>query len=103
MPAGFTPLLEEKIYRGPPTNLPLEHEALKRRSISPERAQFFFEEPTWWSDSPRHIGYVLRAQLAGSFNAPPATVQDMYAPAVHARTASAVLAVAPSAADTASK
>ncbi|MBS2028185.1 MAG: alpha-2-macroglobulin [Deltaproteobacteria bacterium] len=98
VPAGFTPLIDDKTYRGPPMNLPLAHEALKRRSLSPEHATFFFEEPTWWSDTPRHIGYVMRAQFPGTFNAPPATVQDMYAQAVHGRTAAATLTIAPSAA-----
>ena len=96
VPAGFTPLIEDKAFRGPPLNLPLDAEALKRRSLSPEHATFFFEEPAWWSASPRHIGYVMRAQFAGTFSAPPATVQDMYATQVHARTATASLSIAPS-------
>jgi alpha-2-macroglobulin len=103
VPAGFTPIIDDKVYRGPPTNLPLDAEALKRRSLSPEHATFFFEEPAWWSDSPRHIGYVMRAQFPGTFSAPPSTVQDMYATHVHARTAAATLSIAPSGADVAAK
>ncbi len=79
IPAGFTPLQEDKEYRGAPHSLPLAHEALKRRSFSPEHVHLFFEEPTWWSDSPRTVGYVVRAQFPGRFIAPPATIQDMYA------------------------
>jgi len=98
VPAGFTPLGEDKAYRGAPYELPLAHEALKRRSLSPVRAVFYFEEPAFWSRSPRRVGYVLRAVFAGRFSAPPATVEDMYAPRVHGRSAAAVLEVVPSAA-----
>ena len=98
VPAGFTPLTEDKAYRGAPYDLPLAHEALKRRSLSPERAVLYFEEPAFWSRTPRRVGYVLRASFAGRFSAPPATIEDMYAPRVHGRSAPAVLEVAPSAA-----
>jgi hypothetical protein len=96
VPAGFTPLAEDKEWRGQPWALPLAHEALKRRALSPERALFFFEEPAPWSRSPRVVGYVLRAQFPGTFSAPPATVEDMYAPRVRGRSAAATLTVAPS-------
>jgi hypothetical protein len=96
VPAGFTPLIEDKVYQAAPYTLPLRHEALKRRSLSPERATFFFEEPAWWSQSPRTVGYVMRAQFAGRFAAPPATVQDMYAADVRGRSEAAVLTIAPS-------
>lgn len=98
IPAGFTPLAEDKLYRGPPYLLPLAHEALKRRSLSPERALLYFEEPTPWSRTPRRVGYVLRASFPGRFAAPPATVEDMYAPKLHGRTAAAILEVVASAA-----
>lgn len=93
VPAGFTPLGEDKAYRGAPYELPLVHEALKRRSLSPERALFYLSEPAWWSRSPRTIGYVLRAQFPGRFSAPPATIEDMYAPRVHGRSGPAVLEI----------
>jgi len=93
VPAGFTPLVEDKAFRGAPLNLPLSHDALKRRSLSPEHATFFFQEPTWWSDSPRVIGYVMRAQFEGKFTAPPATAEDMYVASIKARTQPAVLSV----------
>ncbi|MBU8895887.1 alpha-2-macroglobulin [Corallococcus sp. H22C18031201] len=96
VPAGFVPLQEDKAFRGPPHALPLAAEALKRRQLSPERATFFFEEPAWWSNTPRVIGYVMRAQFAGTFSAPPATIEDMYAARIHGRTAADVLKVAPS-------
>ena len=98
IPAGFTPLAEDKAYRGAPYDLPLSHEALRRRSLSPERALFYLEEPAWWSRSPRSLGYVLRAAFPGRFSAPPATIEDMYAPKVHGRSEPAVLEVKPSAA-----
>ncbi len=93
VPAGFTPLGEDKAYQGAPYALPLAHEALKRRSLSPERARFYLQEPAWWSRSPRTIGYVLRAQFPGRFAAPPATIEDMYAPRVHGRSEPAVLEI----------
>jgi hypothetical protein len=96
VPAGFTPLVEDKVFRAPPHALPLAPEALKRRSLSPERATFFFEEPARWSDSPRTVGYVMRAQFAGSFSAPPAFIEDMYVPSLRGHTGSDVLRVAPS-------
>lgn len=96
VPAGFTPLAEDKAWRGAPYALPLSHEALKRRALSPERATFYLEEPAFWSRSPRRIGYVMRAAFPGRFFAPPATIEDMYAPRVHGRTAPAVLEVVPS-------
>jgi uncharacterized protein YfaS (alpha-2-macroglobulin family) len=102
VPAGFTPLVEDKGWRGQPWVLPLAHEALKRRALSPERALFFFEEPAPWSRSPRMIGYVMRAQFPGTFAAPPATVEDMYAARVRGRTAAASLTIQPSGASSAS-
>jgi uncharacterized protein YfaS (alpha-2-macroglobulin family) len=96
VPAGFVPLVEDKEFRGPPHALPLAPEALKRRSLNPERATFFFEEPTWWSDSPRTVGYVMRAQFAGTFSAPPAFIEDMYVKSIRGRTGADVLKVAPS-------
>jgi alpha-2-macroglobulin len=98
VPAGFIPLVEDKAFRGAPYELPLAHEALKRRALSPERALFFFEEPAYWSRSPRTIGYVLRAAFPGRFGAPGPTIEDMYAPRVHGRGAPAVLEVVASAA-----
>jgi hypothetical protein len=98
VPAGFTPLTEDKVYRGAPYELPISHEAVRRRSLSPERALFFFEEPAWWSRSPRTVGYVLRAAFPGRFGAPAPTIEDMYAPRVHGRGSPAVLEVIPSAA-----
>jgi hypothetical protein len=96
VPAGFVPLIEDKEFRGEPHALPLAPEALKRRSLSPERATFFFEEPAWWSDSPRTVGYILRAQFPGTFSAPPATIEDMYATSIRGRSAAATLKVAAS-------
>jgi alpha-2-macroglobulin len=96
VPAGFVPLQEDKVYRGPPHSLPLAPEALKRRQLDPARATFFFEEPTWWRDSPRTVGYVMRAQFAGTFAAPPATIEDMYSARIRGRTAADVLKVVPS-------
>jgi hypothetical protein len=96
VPAGFTPLVEDKAWRGQPWALPLAHEALKRRALSPERALFFFEEPAPWSRSPRTVGYVMRAQFPGTFAAPPATVEDMYAARVRGRSAAATLTIQPS-------
>jgi len=96
VPAGFVPLIEDKEFRGPPHSLALAPEALKRRVLTPERATFFFEEPAWWSDSPRSVGYVMRAQFAGSFTAPPASIEDMYVTRIRGRTKSDVLAVKPS-------
>jgi len=98
VPAGFSPIAEDKAYRGAPYDLPLAHEALKRRALSPERALFYLEEPVWWSQSPRVIGYVIRAGFPGRYAAPPATIEDMYAPRVHGRSAPGVLVVTPSAA-----
>ena len=96
VPAGFTPLVEDKEWRGQPWALPLSHEALKRRTLSPERALFYFEEPAPWGRSPRVVGYVLRAQFPGTFAAPPATIEDMYAPRVRGRSAAATLTIQPS-------
>lgn len=93
VPAGFAPLIEDKEWRGEPHLLPLAHEALRLRALDPEKATFFFEEPAWWSDSPRVIGYVMRAQFPGRFQAPPARVEDMYAPSVRGRTGPAVLEI----------
>jgi uncharacterized protein YfaS (alpha-2-macroglobulin family) len=93
IPAGFTPLGEDKAYRGAPYGLQLTHEALRRRSLSPERALFYFEEPAWWSQTPRTVGYVMRAAFPGKYSAPPATIEDMYAPRVHGRSEAAVIEI----------
>ena len=86
VPAGFVALSEDKPYRAAPYNLALVPEALKRRIFASEKSEFFFEEPAFWSDSPRLFGYVMRAQFAGHFQVPPAQVTDMYAAQVFART-----------------
>jgi uncharacterized protein YfaS (alpha-2-macroglobulin family) len=96
VPAGFEPLIEDKAFRAAPYSLPLAHEALRKRSLSEAHATFFFEEPAWWSSSPRLIGYVMRAQFSGKFSAPPAKVEDMYAPLVRGNSAPASLEVVPS-------
>ncbi|MCC6809926.1 MAG: alpha-2-macroglobulin [Deltaproteobacteria bacterium] len=93
VPAGFVVLSEDKTYRVAPYGLPLAHEALKQRAFTPEKATFFFEEPAFWSDSPRTIGYVMRAQFAGKFQAPPATITDMYAAKVNGRTKAGAITV----------
>ena len=93
VPAGFVPLLEDKVFQGAPHALPLRHESMKRRSLSPEKATFFFEEPAWWSNSPRVVGYVMRAQFEGRFGAPPATIEDMYAANIRGRSEAFTLSV----------
>lgn len=95
VPAGFVVLQEDKSFRGAPYVLPLDHESLRRRTFSPERATWFFEEPVWWSASTRTIGYVMRAQFAGEFVAPPATIEDMYGPAIGGRSQGTSLTVNP--------
>ena len=79
---------------GAPLSLPLTHEAVRKRTFTPERITWYFEEKAWWSASPRVVGYVLRAQFPGTFTAPPATLEDMYASQVAARTTSAKLSIA---------
>jgi uncharacterized protein YfaS (alpha-2-macroglobulin family) len=96
IPAGFVPLSEDKAYQGAPHYLPLTHPALKRRSLDPERATFYFSEPTWWSDTPHRLGYVLRAQFPGKFSAPPPTIEDMYVHAIRGRGSASTLEVAAS-------
>ncbi len=93
VPAGFVALTEDKIYRAPPYALPLASESLKRRSVDAERVTFFFEEPAWWSRRAKTFGYVMRAQFPGRFWAPPARIEDMYAPMVRGNTAAATLSV----------
>ena len=93
IPAGFVPIQEDKEFRGAPYSLVLTTEALKRRALDPEKATFFFEEPAWWSDSPRQLGYLMRAQFPGHFRAPPARISDMYALSFRGRTESAELNV----------
>jgi uncharacterized protein YfaS (alpha-2-macroglobulin family) len=93
IPAGFTVLQEDKAYRGAPLNLPLTHESVKKRAFTPERMTWYFEEKAYWSASPHVLGYVLRAQFPGTFVAPPASIEDMYAAQVRARTASAKLTI----------
>lgn len=93
IPAGFTVLQEDKQYRAAPWNLTLTHESLKKRSFTPQRITWYLEEKAWWSASPRQLGYVLRANFPGTFIAPPATIDDMYASKVSARTTSTKLTV----------
>lgn len=95
VPAGFVVLQEDKAFRGAPYELPLDHEALRRRTFAPERVTMFFDEPTRWSRTPRTIGYVMRAQFAGRFVAPPAVIEDMYASDVRGRSDGATLTIAP--------
>lgn len=85
VPAGFVTLDEDQQYRGAPFSLPLGHEAIRKRTVDLEKVTFFLEEPAWWSASPRTVGYVMRAQFPGSFVAPAATIEDMYAHDVRGR------------------
>ena len=96
IPAGFSALQEDKEYRGGALSLPLTHESLKRRAFSAREATFFLEEPAWWMEQARTVGYVMRADFAGRFTAPPATLEDMYWSKARARTAAATLTVLPS-------
>lgn len=96
-PAGFTALQEDKEYRGGALSLPITHESLKKRAFTAEQVTFFLEEPAWWMDQVRTVGYVMRADFAGRFTAPPATLEDMYWSKARARTAAATLTVTPSA------
>ncbi len=93
LPAGFEPMIEDKKWRAKPYDLPLTHEALKQRALSPDKARFFFEEPAIWSRSPRSIGYLMRAQFPGTYAIPPARVTDMYAPKITAQTGAATLSI----------
>jgi uncharacterized protein YfaS (alpha-2-macroglobulin family) len=93
VPAGFVPVEADEAFRGAPYGLPLTHETLKRRVFGTAAVRLWFEEPTWWQDSPRVTGYVLRAQFPGTYQTPPAQVQDAFAPSVMARTAAATLTV----------
>jgi uncharacterized protein YfaS (alpha-2-macroglobulin family) len=95
IPAGFTPLQEDKAYRGAPWNLDLAHEALRSRAFTPQRITWYFEEKAYWTASARQMGYVMRAQFPGTFRIPPASVEDMYAASVNAQTESASLTVIP--------
>ncbi len=96
-PAGFSALQEDKEYRGGALALPLAHASLKKRAFTADRAMFFLEEPAWWMDQVRTIGYVMRADFAGTFTAPPASIEDMYWSKARARTTAAKLTVTPSA------
>lgn len=93
IPAGFVPVEEDKEYRGGALALPLQHEALKERTFSSDTVRLTFEEPTWWSASPRAVGYVMRAQFPGTYAAPPAKVQDMYATQLWGRSDAAHLSI----------
>ena len=93
LPAGFVAVQEDKKLRGAPLSLPLEHEALKERTFATDRVVLTFEEPTWWSRSARVVGYVMRAQFPGTFAAPPAKIQDMYATQLWGRSDAAHLTV----------
>jgi uncharacterized protein YfaS (alpha-2-macroglobulin family) len=96
IPAGFSPLREDKIYRAEPLALPLAPPQQRQRIFSPRSVRFYLEEPTWWMGSPREVGYVMRADFAGTFVAPPATVSDMYNENAAGRTTSETLTISPS-------
>jgi hypothetical protein len=96
VPAGFTPLQEDKEYRGAPLSLPLTHERVKRRSFQTDRVTFYVEDLAWWMGQPSVLGYVMRADFAGKFTAPPATVEDMYQRQARGRTSMSTLVVVPS-------
>ena len=99
MPAGFTPLGEDKAFRGAPFKLPLAHEALKRRALSPGAGHLLLRGAGLVEPHAAPVGYVMRAAVprARSPRRRP-TVEDMYAPRVHGRGSPAVLEVVASAA-----
>jgi hypothetical protein len=96
IPAGFSPQREDKLYQGAPLSLPLLPAQVKQRTFSPRSVTFFLEEPAWWMGSAREVGYVMRADFAGTFVTPPAHIEDMYQATATARTATQTLTVAPS-------
>ena len=96
IPAGFSPLREDKEYRAEPLSLALMPDQVRQRTFSPRSVQFFVEEQAWWMGSPRELGYLMRADFAGTFIAPPARVEDMYQGAARARTPAQTLVVMPS-------
>lgn len=96
VPAGFTAQQEDKEWRGGALSLPLVHESVRRRGFTARDVTFFLEEPAWWMDQVRTVGYVMRADFAGRFTAPPATLEDMYWAQARARTAGTTLTVLPS-------
>ncbi len=96
LPAGFSPLQEDQLYRAAPLELPLVPEQMRQRVFSPRDVTFFLEESAWWMGSPREVGYVMRADFPGTFIAPPASVNDMYQSKAKARTAVATLRIQPS-------
>jgi hypothetical protein len=96
VPAGFTPLQEDKEYRAAPLSLPLTHERVQRRSFQTDSVAFFVDQPAWWMGEPAVLGYVMRADFAGTYAAPPAVVEDMYQRRARGRTSAAQLVVVPS-------
>ncbi len=96
IPAGFSPLREDKVYRAEPLSLALAPTQQRQRIFSPRSVRFYLEEPAWWMGSARELGYVMRADFAGTFVAPPATVSDMYNAAAFARTGSETMTISPS-------
>jgi uncharacterized protein YfaS (alpha-2-macroglobulin family) len=96
IPAGFSPLREDKEYRGEPLSLALVPAQVRQRIFSPRSVQFFLEEEAWWMGSPREVGYLMRADFAGTFIAPPARVEDMYQGTARARTTATTVTVTPS-------
>ena len=96
IPAGFSPLREDKEFRGAPLSLSLTPSQQRQRTFSPRKVTFFLEESAWWMGSPRELGYVMRADFVGTFIAPPSTVEDMYKASARGRTASSSLTITPS-------
>lgn len=93
LPAGFNVLREDRAYEGAPFTLPLRHEAMRKREFARDHVTYFFESPSRWSKAPRVLGYVMRADFAGQFKAPSATLTDMYDAARSAASEPAVLTV----------
>ena len=87
---------EDKEYRAAPLSLALMPDQVRQRTFSPRSVQFFVEEQAWWMGSPRELGYLMRADFAGTFIAPPARVEDMYHSVARARTTAQTLVVTPS-------
>jgi hypothetical protein len=95
VPAGFSVVEEDRAYEAAPFNLYLRASEYRMRHLNGSNVRWYYSFERGWMDNGRSVGYLLRANYAGTYATGVARVEDFYDETSFAQTASRRLAVAP--------
>jgi hypothetical protein len=78
LPAGFAPLMEDKIFTGAPWNFSLRPKIPFKREFLVDRVRFHLQGGFSGSGEEREVGYLVRAVHQGTFQGGIIRIEDMY-------------------------